>query len=438
MKRVVCILLAIAAIFVTAISASAIDYGCDVSTVSKAVYLENLDTGAVVYDKSADEQMYPASTTKIMTYVIVADNIADFDGTMVTIKEELLTDLDPESTVMGLSDHIGEQYSIRDLLYGMMLPSGNDAALVLADYVGEGISGFVDKMNAKATELGCTGTHFANPHGLFDANHYSTAKDMATITKYACTTQSFMEITNTVSYTPARFDSPVTNTNYMLSSTEHGGQYYDPSVKGIKTGYLDEAGKCLVTTGEKNGFTYLCVALGADYSYEDDINYAMIDTSSLYEWAFDNIAYQTVYSPNEVVKTIDVNYGKGSDKLSLVPEGELVALLPNNYDQSLVTVDIECEESVDAPVSQDQVIGTATVHYDDMTVGTTNLVANQSVELDRMKLFTHNLGEWFKKNLIWIIIAAVALIVLIIVLSSASKARRRKAARERARRRYRD
>ena len=442
MKRFVCFLLALTAVFVTAVSAAAVDYGCDVSTVSKAVYLENLDTGAVVFEKSAEEKMYPASTTKIMTYVVVADSISDFDGTMVTIKEDVMADMDPESTVMGLKDHIGEQYSVRDLLYGMMLPSGNDAALVLADFVGDGsIPAFVEKMNAKATELGCANTHFANPHGLFDADHYSTAKDMATITKYAAAAQSFMDISNTESYTPARFTDPITNTNYMLSKTEHGGKYYDPYVKGVKTGYLDEAGKCLVTTGEKDGFHYLCVALGAEYSFEDDINYAMLDTSSLYDWAFTNLDFQTVYSPAEVVKTIDVNFGKGEDKLSLVPDGELSALLPNNYDQSKIKVDLECPESVDAPVSQDQVIGKATVYYEDMTVGSTDIVANQAVELDQMKLFFHNVGEWIKGHFILLAIIGVVLVLLIILIaaiSSAQKKKKRARARERARRRYRD
>ncbi|MBQ3285520.1 MAG: D-alanyl-D-alanine carboxypeptidase [Ruminococcus sp.] len=442
MKRMICALLVLIVVCVTCVSASAIDYGCDVSTVSKAVYLENLDTGAVVFEKNAEEKMYPASTTKIMTYVVVADNVSDLDGTMVTIKEEVFADIDPESTVMGLKDHIGEQYSVRELLYGMMLPSGNDAALVLADYVGEGsIPAFVDKMNAKAAELKCSDTHFVNPHGLFDAAHYTTAKDMAAITKYAATTQSFMEIANTVSYTPTRFTEPITNTNYMLSKTEHGGQYYDPCVRGVKTGYLDEAGKCLVTTGEQDGFHYLCVALGADYSYEDDINYAMIDTSSLYDWAFTNIAFQTVYSSSEVVKTIDVNFGKDEDKLNLVPDGELTALLPNNYDQSKIRVDMECPDEIDAPVSQDQVIGKATVYYDDMLVGSTDIVANKAIELDEVQYRLEQVKIWFKNHLVLIIVIAVVIILLIILLVAVSKAQKRKRARERAqraRRRYRD
>ena len=442
MKRIICALLVLIVVCATCVSASAIDYGCDVSTVSKAVYLENLDTGAVVFEKNAEEKMYPASTTKIMTYVVVADNVSDLDGAMVTIKEEVFADIDPESTVMGLKDHIGEQYSVRELLYGMMLPSGNDAALVLADYVGEGsIAAFVDKMNAKAAELGCADTHFVNPHGLFDANHYTTAKDMATIAKYAATTQSFMEITNTVSYTPTRFTEPITNTNYMLSKTEHGGQYYDPCVRGVKTGYLDEAGKCLVTTGEQDGFHYLCVALGADYSYEDDINYAMIDTSSLYDWAFNNLAFQTVYSSSEIVKTIDVNFGKDEDKLSLVPDGELTALLPNNYDQSKIRVEMDCPDDIDAPVSQDQVIGKATVYYEDMLVGSTDIVANKAIELDKVKYRFDQVKVWFKKNLVMVIVITVVVILLIILLVVISSAQKKKRARERAqraRRRYRD
>lgn len=438
MKRVLCTILVLLVVCATCLSASAVDYGCDVTPVSKAVYLENLDTGTVVYENGADLQMYPASTTKIMSYAVVADHVSDFDGTKVTVKEELLKDLDPESTVMGLQQHIGEQVSIRDLLYGMMLPSGNDAALVLADYVGNGISGFVEMMNAKAAELGCTNTHFANPHGLYDANHYSTAKDMATITKYAMNTESFMEICNTYSYTPAGFTQPVTNTNYMISSAEHGGEYYYPYTKGIKTGYLDEAGKCLVTTAEKDDFHYLCVALGAEYSFEDDINYAMIDTKSFYEWAFNNIGYQIVYGPSDAVKSVAVNFGKDAENLNLIPETELKALLPHNYDKNKVAVDVECADSVDAPITQGQVLGTATVRYEDITVGTTNIVAANAVELDQFKRFIHNAAEMIKNNLIIIIVIAVVLIALIVALIAASSARKRKLARQRARRRYRD
>ena len=146
MKRISAIAFSVILICISFFSVSAVDYRCDVETVSKAVYLENLNNKAVVYEKNSDQQMYPASTTKIMTFIITAENVGDIDNTYVTVKEDVISGLDPESTMMGLTTHIGEKVSVKDLLYGLMLPSGNDAALVLADYVGEGILGFVEKI----------------------------------------------------------------------------------------------------------------------------------------------------------------------------------------------------------------------------------------------------------------------------------------------------
>lgn len=441
MKRIICFAVALVLIAFSAVSASAVDYGCTVDPVAKAVYLENLNTGAVVYQKNADQKMYPASTTKIMTYVITADNVKDLDGTMVEIKDGIMDGLDPESTVMGLSSHIGESYSVRELLYGMMLPSGNDAALVLADYVGNGIDNFVQMMNSKANELGCTGTHFVNPHGLYDPDHFTTAKDLATISKYAMNCQSFMEITNTVEYTPKGFDSPLKNTNYMLYSKEQSGNYYYPYTKGIKTGYTDEAGKCLVTSADKDDFSYLCVELGTAYSYIDDINYAMLDAKSLYEWAFNSLGSQTVYGPQDIVKSIPVKYVAGDKELALVPEKEVIALLPNNYDKNLVKVDIQCEESAEAPVHKGDVLGKVTVHYDDMDLGTTNVVASEDIERNSIKYMTSKVKDFIVNHVVLIIIGVV-LVILLIILIFAIRAKRKRSARARARqqarRRFRD
>ena len=222
MKRIAAIVFSALILCVSVFSVSAVNYGFEGDTVSSAVLMENLSNHTVVYEKDADQRRYPASTTKIMTFVVTAENVSDWDNTKVPVKQEVISGLDPESTVMGLSAHIGEQVSVRDLLYGLMLPSGNDAALVLADYVGGSIAGFVAKMNNKAGELGCTNTHFVNPHGLYDADHYTTARDMALIAKHAMTIPGFMEICNTVHYTPEGF-SELHNTNYMLDEEAEGG-----------------------------------------------------------------------------------------------------------------------------------------------------------------------------------------------------------------------
>lgn len=436
MKRISVFALALILFCVSFISVSAVDYKCDVDTVSKAVYLENLNNKVVVYEKDSNQKMSPASTTKIMTYIITAENVSDLDNTFVTIKEDVISGIDPESTVMGLSTHIGGQVSVKDLLYGLMLPSGNDAALVLADYVGNGISGFVEKMNAKAAELGCKNTHFANPHGLYDTNHYSTAFDMALIAKHAMNQPKFMEICNTVYYTPKGFDE-LHNTNYMLDKEEDGGKYYYEYTRGIKTGYLDEAGKCLVTSSDKSGDKYLCICLGADYSFEEDVNYAMLDTASLYKWSYENLGIQTIYKTTESLGSVDVKYVREGKTLSAVPEKDISAFLPKNYDKSKVKVETDCPEQIEAPVTKGDVLGTVHVKYDDLDLGTTNLVSPEDVERDISPI-----EAFITENPVLVIIMAavfVFIIILIIILIAARSARKRRRANEaraRSRSRY--
>ena len=434
MKRISVIVLSVIIICLSVFPVSAVDYKFNADTVSDEVYLENLNAGAVVYEKNSNKRSYPASTTKIMTFIITAENVSDLENTSVTIKQDIISGLDLESTVMGLSSHIGEKVSVKDLLYGLMLPSGNDAALVLADYVGGGISGFVEKMNAKAAELGCKNTHFANPHGLYDTNHYSTAHDMALIAKHAMKIKGFMDICNTVYYTPDGFKT-LHNTNYMLDSEAEGGQYYYQYTKGIKTGYLDEAGKCLVTSSDKNGDKYLCVCLGAAFSYAENVNYAMKDSAKLYDWAYKNLGVQTIYGTADSLASVDVKYVRNGKTLEAVPEKEISAFLPNNYDKKKLKVEINCPEQVDAPVTQGDVLGTVSVKYEDLDLGLTNLVAAEDVERDISPL------EVFVTEHMQLIIIVSAVLVLIIVLligliSVRRKARRR--SRSSKGRRFRD
>ena len=427
MKRISIIALSVMMVCLSVFCVSAVDYKFDSDTVSKAVYLENLDVGAVVYEKNSNQKMYPASTTKIMTFIIVAENVSNWDNAYVTVKQDVIDGLDPESTVMGLASHIGEKVSVKDLLYGLMLPSGNDAALVLADYIGGSISVFAEKMNAKAAELGCTNTHFSNPHGLSDSNHYSTAHDMALIAKHAMTISGFMDICNTVYYTPNGFDT-LHNTNYMIDNDAEGGMYYYQYTKGIKTGYLDEAGKCLVTSADKDGNKYLCVCLGADYSFEENVNYAMLDTSKLYNWAYENLSVQTVYSPSDSLASVEVKNAVNGKKLSAVPEKAISALLPKNYDKNKLKVEVNCPEQVKAPVSKGDVLGTVSVKYEDLDLGETKLLAAEDVKSEGSSF-----KEFITENKTPVIILAAVLVVvivlLIVLLSVHSAKKRRKAGR---------
>lgn len=444
MKRIFAALIAVLLIAVCVIPAYAADYGCDVEAVTNAVYMENLDTGNIVFEKNATEKVYPASTTKILTYIVVSENVADPDETEVQISEDVLDGLDPESSVMGLSEHIGETVSVRDLLYGLMLPSGNDAALVLANYVGGSVSGFVDMMNEKAAALHCEHTHFTSPHGLFDTDHYTTAEDMATITKCAMDIAGFMDVCSAArhevnSYSDSKGET-IETTNYLIDESQKGGYYYYPYARGIKTGFTDEAGRCLVSTAQKDGYNYLIIALGAEYSYEEDINYAMLDSRDLYQWAFENIAYQTVMSGTDVLGQAEVQFSKDDKKINLVPSGDVSSLLPNDYDHARVTTQTQIREDIEAPVKQGEVLGSVSVYLDGELIDTKDVIAADSAQRDELKYTFHMIGKFLSEHIVLVVIVSVVLVVLIIILiaavSSAKKAKRRRE-RERSRRRYR-
>lgn len=402
-------------------SADAAEFNADIELSCKSVYLENLDTETVVFSKEPYARRFPASTTKIMTYIITAEKVNDFDNTYVTVKGEVLHMLDGTgSSVAGLEEN--EKLSITQLLNCLMIPSGNDAALILADYIGGGdISKFVDMMNDKAKELGCTGTHFENPHGLNDPNHYTTVADMAKITKYALTLPKFAEITNTVTSDCLGEDRYLVTTNYMIDEYR-GGDYYYPYASGIKTGSTgNDSGYCLVSTASKDGYTYLCVAYGAPYEDKNGEYYdngAMIDSANLYDWAFDNLSIKTILDKNELVKEININYAWNKDKIRLTPSEGYSTIMPDDVSVESIDRIFDIPDSIDAPVKEGDKIGTVTLSYANQKLATIDLLAGESV--DRSELLTAFNGlkiiftsKWF--ILIIIIVAILLLIYFIII-----------------------
>lgn len=434
MKKVLLIALSVVMIVmlsVSSLSVSAADFNCDVDTSSDYVYMENLDTGNIVFEKNSTEKTYPASLTKIMTYIVVAENVPDFEGTTVTIKEEAFEGLDPESSVMGLQSHIGESFTVLELLYGMMVPSGNDAAWVLADYVGNGVDNFVDMMNRKAQQLKCDSTHFVNPHGLYDPDHYSTASDIAVITKYAMNKPRFSEITDTVEYTIPKMEYPLETTNYMIDPEYY--DYYYENAKGIKTGYTDEAGKCLVSTAQYDGYNYLCIAMGAPYSYVDQINYAMLDSKALYEWAFDSIAFVQLLAPDEVIRTMPVQYVWGDAYVDAIVVEGVSTLLPVDYDDSLVTAKIECPRYVTAPINKGDVFGTISVYYDNELVSTTDIVSGVSIERDTSNYVALKILGFIVDHIVLTVIVLIIIVSFLILSISSHKRKKKRAQRFRYR-----
>ena len=401
--------------------AGAAVYNIDFETTAKAIQLVNMDTDTVVYQKDADKKMEPASTTKIMTYIVTVENIKDLDGTIITVTQRVVDELlGTGSSLAGVM--AGEELTVMQLLNCMMVPSGNDAALVLADYIGGGDSQkFVDMMNEKAKELGCKNTHFMNPHGLHDDNHYTTAEDLCIMTKYALGLPYFSEITSKTYYEiPPTNTSPQARKIYttnMLITQNSGGNYYYKYCKGIKTGSHDQAGYCLVSTAMKDGYSYLCVTLGAPSVDAEgkrvQTNGSFVDTKALYEWAFDSLRLKTVLHQEESVGQVKLDLAWNQDKLLLVPEKDYSTILPKDVSETSVIITPHLPESVEAPVKKGQIIGTATLSYANQTLTEINLVASESVERSELLHSANTVKEIFSST--WFLIVAAVIVLLVVI-----------------------
>ena len=242
--------------------------------VSESALIMEVTTGTVLYEKDADAMRYPASTTKILTCLLALENCS-LDET-VTFSE---TAIDLEEAATNIDAEEGESMSLRDCLYGLMLASGNDCANAIAEHVGGSIEGFADMMNERAAQIGCTSSHFQNPSGLFGSEHYTTARDMALIAQEAFKNSTFLDIIQTSSYTmgPTNMtdeDRTFKNWNELVNEDS---EYYCPEVIGGKTGYLDEAGRCLVTYANKEDMTIITVQFKGGYTGIFDEARGLID-----------------------------------------------------------------------------------------------------------------------------------------------------------------
>lgn len=220
------------------------------------------DTGKVLYEKAADEKAYPASTTKIMTALITLETLERY-GSPITQKIEV-----PQSAegVEGSSLYLkaGEKISIEDLLYGLMLVSGNDAAVALAEIIGGSQDNFVEMMNIKAAELGCSNTNFVNPNGLFDENHYTTARDMAVISREAMKNSTFREIVAS-----RQWQATSRQSTYVTFPNKNKTVYQYEGGCGIKIGYTKSSGRTLVAAASRGEKTMICVVMSAPDWFND-------------------------------------------------------------------------------------------------------------------------------------------------------------------------
>lgn len=333
---------------------------------AKAAIVIHADTREPVFELNADARMLIASTTKIMTSLVVLENCA-LDETVEVDSRSA----GKEGSSMYL--RAGEKYTVEELLYGLMLASGNDAASALAIHVAGSEEDFASLMNEKAAALGMADSHFQNPHGLDDEGHYSTARDMARLAAYAMENADFERIVS--SRSASVHGVSIYNHNRLLS------EY--PGCIGVKTGYTMAAGRTLVSCAERDGTRFICVTL----CDRDDWR----DHSNLYDWAFENYEYRELLSSETQFHVAAVNAAEPYAQVC-APEGAY-ALLERGAE---VDVQLELPPFVIAPVRAGETAGRVVYTSGGETVCEAPLVYADDIEIANSPGFFGSIAEWFR------------------------------------------
>ena len=352
---------------------------------SRSCIIYDRNSHMVLYSKNENKTVKMASTTKIMTSLIIIEN-CDLSETVEVSKKSASTG----GSRLGLKT--GDKITIKDLLYGLMLCSGNDAAIALAEYAGEDVTGFVRLMNDKANQLGLKNTHYESPHGLDSDNHYTTAYELAVLTDYALKNKTFLQIVGTKNYTITinGYSKNISNTNELLGNLT--------GVYGVKTGFTNGANRCLVTACKRNNMDIICVVLGADTK-----RFRTQDSIKLIEYAFKNFTYINANDlaidyfenwKNENLKYLTINKSSSTSfklevKTSKTP---ILSILKNETND--IKTSISIKPNLEAPLYPDSVIGSLTLSISDRNLITLDIINTDTIKKKNipfyLKLFLSN------------------------------------------------
>ncbi len=415
---------------------------------TKYVVLMDAATGNVLFEKNADERAFPASTTKILTCIIALEE-GDLDE-VVTVGENV------ENRGSRMCIVRREKLTLRDLIYGMMLVSGNDAARAIAEHLAGSEAAFADMMNAKAASIGMTGSHFVKPNGLHNDDHYTTARDMAILTRYAMRNSDFRAIVSRDVYEvpPTNKDSDgyiLENTNKLIyKKADDTESYVYKYATGVKTGDTDQAGRCLVASAEKDGVELIAVLLG-DYEYKVSATYRFETAAKLFDWGFENcisISASELGLPDIVEGTVSNASFEDPEngRLNLIADlkdkkisGLKTTIQAIKENASSITMTPAVGKLI-APIKKGDRVGTVSYQYEGRTLLEADLVASRDViELQTAAtsspsgtpLITDNNenGDGNSSLLFWILSGAALLIIIAvigIIIKNSGRKRRRK------------
>ena len=379
LKKLITAILLLITIFYTTNIFAAID---DITTYSPTCLLMESKTGKIIYEKNGYEKMYPASTTKIMTAILTLEHCELTD--VATASYEALY-----TVPVGYANaniQVGEELTINQLLHVLLINSANEAANVLAEHIAGSVDSFATMMNTKASEIGCLNTHFVNPNGIHNKDHYSTAYDLALMGRYAMQNETFRKIVSTTFYTLPATNKYATNdrvfgtTNALIKKddSDRVDNYYYEYTTGIKTGYTDAAKNCIVASAKKDDIEYIVVILGAGTT-ENGLSARFLDCKTLFNYAFENYTVTTLQEAESVLKTIKISNGSSSTKnLKVIVQDEISALVKRSTNHTNILPIVEINTDLKAPIAENTVIGKITYNIDGNEYSS-NLLAESDV-----------------------------------------------------------
>ena len=352
---------------------------------AKSAILIEASTGEVIYENNADEKSNPASMTKMMSMLLIIEAIEN--GTITWDQEVTVSE---NASSMGGSQILletGEKMSVEDLFKGVAIASGNDAVVALAETVAGTEDAFISMMNDKAKELGLKNTNFKTPHGLDEANHYSSARDMAIIAKELVKHEKVLEYTSVYEdYLRENTDKKIwlVNTNKLV-------RFYE-GVDGLKTGYTKEAGYCLTATAEKDGMRIIAVVMG-----EPDSKTRNAEVSEMLDYAFAQYKTEDLLN-QDIIGTYEVDKGK-ERYVNIIPETKVTVLKKKSEEKGNATYEVNLN-TLKAPLKKGEVVGKLKVKENGKYIRTINLITEKEVKkANILELYTQNLNDIVTGNI---------------------------------------
>ena len=371
----------------------------DFQIYSSGSVLMDASTGKVLIQKDMNKQLYPASTTKILTAIIAIEKL-DLSSTLTASRSAVMA---IPSGYSNAGIKVGESLNVNDLLEMFLIHSANEVGYIFAEEISGNIENFANLMNQKATELGCINTHFTNPSGIHDINHYSTAYDMAIIARYCMKNETFRNIVNKKSckfsatdlYPEERYFK---NTNSLLDPSN---RYYYEYAIGIKTGFTTQAKNCLIAGAQKNGIELIAVMLGAEAT-ENGQSGRYIDAKNLFDFGFENYEVKQFLQEGTKIAEIKIkNATKETQTLNLLAKTSLSATFESSFNISSLNPSIKIEENITAPIAKDKILGKISYDIDGITYET-DLIAENDV---------------IKSNILETIIQILSAIIILILIA---------------------